>query len=193
MRRIRLLNLANKITLSRIVLVPVIVALLYFENRLACLLACLGFMLAALTDVIDGHVARRSNMVTSFGKFLDPLADKVLISSVLIMLVALGRAAAWIAIVIICRELIITGLRAIAADEGVVIAADTFGKWKTILQGMALVPLILHYPWFGFDPVPPGQFLLYMATALTVFSGINYLRSFHRIWLGKQQSPDTVD
>ena len=165
---------------------PVIVVLLYFENSITCLLACISFILASLTDLVDGHIARRSNMVTSFGKFLDPLADKVLISSVLIMLVYLGWVDAWIAIVIICRELIITGLRAIAADEGVVIAADRFGKWKTILQILALIPLILHYAWFGLNPIPLGQFLLYIAVALTVFSGANYLHSFHRHWAGQQ-------
>jgi CDP-diacylglycerol--glycerol-3-phosphate 3-phosphatidyltransferase len=183
----RLLNLPNKITLSRILMVPVIVVLLYFENKYTCLLACVGFILASLSDLVDGHIARRTNMITSFGKFLDPLADKVLISSVLVMLTSLDRVAAWITIVIICRELIITGLRAIAADEGVVIAADTFGKWKTILQMLALIPLILHYPWFGVDPVALGYFLLYIATALTIFSGVNYLYTFHRHWLGQQK------
>lgn len=186
MRRPKLFNLPNKITLSRMLMAPVIVVLLYFENRYTCLLACVGFCLASLTDLLDGHIARRSNLVTSFGKFLDPLADKVLISSVLIMLVYLGRVHAWIAIVIICRELIITGLRAIAADEGVVIAADVFGKWKTVLQILALIPLTLHYAWFGLNPVPLGQFLLYIAVALTVFSGVNYLHSFHRHWAGQQ-------
>ena len=185
----RLLNLPNKITLSRILMVPVIVVLLYFQNEYTCLLACICFILASATDLVDGHIARRSNMVTSFGKFLDPLADKVLISSVLIMLVALTWVQAWVAIVIICRELIITGLRAIAADEGVVIAADKFGKWKTILQMVALVPLILHYKWFGLDPVPLGQFLLYIAVALTVFSGGKYLYTFHGHWLGQQNNP----
>ncbi|MCC8193943.1 MAG: CDP-diacylglycerol--glycerol-3-phosphate 3-phosphatidyltransferase [Deltaproteobacteria bacterium] len=189
----RFLNLPNKITLSRVLMVPVIIVLLYFENKFTCLLACAGFMLASVTDLVDGHIARRSNMVTSFGKFLDPLADKVLISSVLVMLVSLGRVAAWITIVIICRELIITGLRAIAADEGVIIAADNFGKWKTILQMLALVPLILHYPWFGLNPVPLGQFLLYIATALTIFSGVNYLYTFHRHWLGQQQETGSAD
>ncbi len=191
--RHKLLNLPNRITLSRILMVPVIIVLLYFENKFTCLIACIGFILASVTDLLDGHIARRSNMITSFGKFLDPLADKVLITSVLIMLVALDRVAAWIAIVIICRELIITGLRAIAIDEGVVIAADTFGKWKTIMQMIALVPLILHYPWLGLNPVPLGQFLLYIAVALTIFSGGNYLYVFHRHWMGQQKCPDTAE
>ncbi|MFV0422099.1 CDP-diacylglycerol--glycerol-3-phosphate 3-phosphatidyltransferase [Oleidesulfovibrio sp.] len=175
-------TLANKITLFRILIVPLIVLLLYFPGRITCLLAMIGFMLASISDMLDGHIARKSNTVTSFGKFLDPLADKLLISSVLVMLSALGWVPAWVVIVIICRELIVTGLRAIAADEGVVIAADKFGKMKTILQMLALTPLLLHYPWFGFDPNPIGQILLYMALILTVFSGGNYLYAFYKNW-----------
>lgn len=179
-------NLPNKITLFRILLVPLIVVLLYFEGRTTCILAALCFAVASVTDLLDGHIARRSGLVTSFGKFLDPLADKVLVSSVIIMLVELGWVEAWIAIIIICRDMIITGLRAIAADEGIVIAADKFGKMKTVLQLAALFPLIIHYPVFGFEPEPPGRFLLYMALILTVFSGINYLYKFYRIWAGQQ-------
>lgn len=183
-------TLANKITLFRIVLVPVIIILLYFEGRAACLIAALLFGIASLTDLVDGMVARRSNSVTRFGKFLDPLADKVLVSSVLIMLVELGWVAAWVAIIIICRDIMITGLRAIAADEGIVIAADTFGKIKTVLQLVSLLPLMIHYPLFGFDPVPAGQFLLYTALVLTVFSGINYLFKFYKLWTGQEPSRD---
>lgn len=189
------LNLPNKITLSRILLVPVIVVLLTFHSQLACILAVAGFMIASITDLLDGHIARRSNMVTSFGKFLDPLADKVLISSVLIVLVALGWVDAWIAIIIICRDLIITGLRAIAVDEGIIIAADRYGKMKTIMQMLALMPLMLHYPLWGFDPTPLGQFLLYIALILTVFSGLNYIYTFYKQWLqlhgaGSKQAAD---
>ncbi len=185
-RNMDLLNLPNKITLSRILAVPVIVILLYYESRITCLLAAIGFTLASATDIVDGHIARRSGMITSFGKFLDPLADKVLISSVLIILVQLGWINAWIAIIIICRDLIITGLRAIAVEEGMVIAADAFGKWKTVMQMVALVPIMLHYSWFGFNPDPLGQFLLYIALALTVFSGGNYLYTFYRYWASRQ-------
>lgn len=179
----RMFNLANRITLARIFIVPAIVVLLMYPGRVTCLVAVLLFALASITDVIDGHIARRSNMVTSFGKFLDPLADKILIGSVLIMLVELGWIAGWIAIVIIARELIVTGLRAVAADEGLVIAADKFGKMKTVMQMFALVPLVLHFPWFGLDPNPAGQFMLYIALFLTVFSGFNYLYTFYGNWL----------
>lgn len=182
-KRDAIFNLANRITLVRVFIVPFIVLLLAYEGRFACLVAVGAFIIASLTDLLDGHIARKENMVTSFGKFLDPLADKLLICSVLVMLVELGWVAAWIAIVIICRELIVTGLRAMAADEGIVIAADRYGKMKTITQMMALVPLMLHYPWFGLDPAPIGQFVLYIALGLTVFSGVNYLYTFYGNWL----------
>jgi CDP-diacylglycerol--glycerol-3-phosphate 3-phosphatidyltransferase len=102
---------------------------------------------------------------------------------VLIMLTDLNWLPAWIAIVIISREIIVTGLRAIAADQGKVIAADMLGKSKTLTQMFALGPLILHYPWFGFDPVPLGTVILYVALALTILSGANYLRNFYKVWM----------
>ena len=127
-------NLANQLTLARIFFVVPIVLLLYFPGRLTCFLATLLFGIASLTDYLDGHIARKSNMVTSFGKFLDPLADKLLICSILIMFVELRWIPGWVTIIIIVRELAVTGLRAMAADEGVVIAADKYGKIKTVMQ-----------------------------------------------------------
>ncbi|MBQ1419852.1 MAG: CDP-diacylglycerol--glycerol-3-phosphate 3-phosphatidyltransferase, partial [Desulfovibrio sp.] len=122
------ITLATKITLMRVILVPVVVALLYFEGVITCRLAALAFILASITDWLDGYIARSCHMVSNMGKFLDPLADKVLICSVLIMLVMLGWAPAWVVIVIVSRELIVTGLRTIAIDEGIVLAADRYGK-----------------------------------------------------------------
>lgn len=182
------LNLANRITLIRIFAIPVLVVLLSFPNRINCLFAMLFFIAASLTDLLDGVIARRHNLVSTFGKFLDPLADKLLISSVLIMLVQLqdenssSWVPAWVAVVIIGRELMVTGLRSLAVDKGMIIAADTFGKLKTILQIVALCPLMLHYPWFGVDVVPLGKIMLYIALAMTVFSGGNYLYSFYCYW-----------
>lgn len=180
------LNIADKITLSRVAVVPVLIVLLYMPGRLTCLAAMLLFILACLTDMIDGIVARKYNLVSSFGKFLDPLADKILISSVLIMLVHLrddsggSWAPAWVVVLIIGRELLVTGLRAMAVEQGTVIAADRYGKLKTILQIVALCPIILHYPWFGLDSAALGQILLYLALAMTVFSGGNYLYNFFK-------------
>ena len=149
-----MITLATKITLLRILLVPIVVILLYFPCKITCFLAALAFIAAALTDWFDGHIARSRHLVTNMGKFLDPLADKVLICSVLIMLVNLGWAPAWVVLIIVCRELIITGLRAIAIDEGIVMAADRYGKLKTVLQICAIIPLILNYPFFGIKLSP---------------------------------------
>ncbi len=175
-------NLANNITLARILTIPLLVVMLSFPSRMMCLLAMLLFIMSSLTDLVDGLIARRYNLVTTMGKFLDPLADKLLIASVLIMLVQLGWVSGWIAVLIIGREMTVTGLRAIAAEKGKVIAADRYGKLKTILQIVALCPLILHYSWFGLDPKPIGLILLILALVLTLFSGANYLYNFFRFW-----------
>jgi len=177
------LNLANKLTLARILAVPVLVVLLAYPNRITCMLSMLFFIAASLTDLADGYVARRYGQVTAFGKFLDPLADKILVGSGLIMLTSLGWVPAWIVVIILAREITVTGLRAIAAEQGVVIAADKYGKLKTVMQILALCPLLLHYPWWGFEPQGVGMVFLYVALALTVFSGANYLYSFYRNWL----------
>jgi CDP-diacylglycerol--glycerol-3-phosphate 3-phosphatidyltransferase len=171
-------NLANNLTLARIAAVPILVVLLSFPGRGTCLAALLVFVAASVTDIVDGIVARRHNLVTTLGKFLDPLADKLLVSSVLIMLAQLGWAPGWVVVVIIGREIAVTGLRGIAVDHGVVISADRYGKLKTILQMMAICPLVLHYPWFGFDPAPLGRLLLYVAVVLTLVSGGNYFYVF---------------
>ena len=172
-------NLPNCLTLTRIFAAPLVVVLLYHEGPIVCFAAASIFALASITDLLDGHIARRDNLVTSFGKFLDPLADKVLICSVLIMLTYLKWVPAWITIVIVCRELLVTGLRSMATDEGIVIAADTFGKWKTTLQAIAIVPLTIHYPVLGIDMHSLGIFLLHIALALTVVSGVNYIYSYY--------------
>ena len=169
-----MLNLANKITILRILMTPLVVVLLYFPGKVTCVLAALVFIFAAITDWMDGYIARRSNMITSMGKFLDPLADKLLICSVLIMFTRLGWAPAWVVIVIVCRELMITGLRALAIDEGIVLAADRFGKAKTVLQIAAIVPITLHYPFFGINVAGIGLWLLYAAMLVAIYSGFNY-------------------
>lgn len=172
-------NIANNLTFMRILAVPFIIILMYFPTKLTCLLAMILFIVASLTDLFDGLLARRYNLVTSVGKFLDPLADKLLVSSVMIMLVELDWLSAWIVILILAREITVTGLRAIAVEQGQVIAADKYGKLKTIVQVIALCPLILHFSWWGFDPVPLGMILIVIALILTLFSGGNYLYNFY--------------
>lgn len=172
------LNLPNILTLARMAAVPFLVVLLHFPGPTVCLLAMWLFVLAAVTDIVDGMLARRWGLVTTLGKFLDPLADKLLICSVLVMLVQLGWIPAWTAIVVISRELLVTGLRAVAADAGMVIAADRYGKWKTITQSVALAILVVHYPLLGLNLQPLGMVIFYVAVALTVASGANYLNTF---------------
>lgn len=178
----QLMNLPNILTLARIAVVPVLVLMLYWPGPAMCAAATMVFIVGSMTDMVDGLLARRMGLVTNLGKFLDPLADKLLICSVLIALVRLGWVEAWVAVVIIGRELAVTGLRAVAADAGVVIAADKFGKLKTIIQTIALCPLILHYPVAGIDPWPAGNVLLYVALGMTIVSGANYMYSFFKDW-----------
>ena len=179
------MNLPNFLTLLRILAVPAIIALLYFPAPDTCLAATLVFCAAAFTDFLDGHLARKWNQITTLGKLMDPLADKLLTASTMIMLASLsvdndGRswAPAWVVIVITGREFLVTGMRALAAERGMVMAADIFGKLKTVVQIAALIPLMLHYPVWGLDPRPLGQILLYTALLLTVFSGVNYIVQF---------------
>ncbi len=163
------LNVPNVLTLLRIVLVPVLVVALLGETPDGDVIAAIVFALAAFTDGLDGYIARRSKQVTTFGKLMDPLADKLLVIAALISLVSLDRLAAWVAMVIIARELAVTGLRSIAAERGVVIAASWLGKLKTALQVAAIICLI------AFDPAPVwADVLLYVAVAVTLISGADY-------------------
>ena len=163
------LNLPNFLTLLRILAVPVVVVALLDGTPNGDMLAAIVFALAALTDGLDGYIARSRDSVTTFGKLMDPLADKLLITAALISLVSLNRLPAWVAMVIIAREFAITGLRSIAADRGVVIAASWMGKVKTVLQIAAVFALII------FNPAPLwADILVYLALAATVISGFDY-------------------
>jgi CDP-diacylglycerol---glycerol-3-phosphate 3-phosphatidyltransferase len=169
------LNLPNVLTMLRILAVPVIVVALLASTPDGDALAAGVFALAALTDGLDGYFARSRNAVTTFGKLMDPLADKLLIIAALISLVSLHRLAAWVAMVIIARELAVTGLRALAAERGVVIAASWMGKVKTILQVAAIFALIVQ------DPAPLwADILLYAAVAMTLISGADYFFGLRR-------------
>ncbi len=180
------LNLANKITLMRIIAIFPVLIFLSYPSPVNCFFATFFFALASLSDILDGYIARRDKAVTNFGKFLDPLADKLLICSVFILLVELSWVPAWLVIIIIIREIAVTGLRAVAADEGIVIAADKYGKLKTIFQSLALGPLIYHYPVFGYDINIIGYILLAVAFALTVYSGYRYFYNFYESWSSEQ-------
>jgi CDP-diacylglycerol---glycerol-3-phosphate 3-phosphatidyltransferase len=163
------LNLPNALTLLRILAMPVVVVALLGETPNGDTLAAAVFALAALTDGLDGYFARSRDAVTTFGKLMDPLADKLLITGALVSLVSLGRLAAWVAMVIIAREIAVTILRTIAAERGIVIAASWLGKLKTVLQIAAIIALIAT------NPAPLGvDILVYIALAATVISGVDY-------------------
>ncbi len=164
-------NLANKITLARILLVPVVMLFLLTLNEA---LALLIFLLAALTDGLDGYIARKNRLVTNMGKFLDPLADKLLISAVLIALVQMQRLDAWMAIIIISREFAVTGLRLVGAADGQVIAASRMGKLKTVFQTVAISLLIVNNFPFSRLGIPMADIAIWLAVLLTVVSGVEY-------------------
>lgn len=169
------LNLPNALTLLRILAVPVVVVALLGETPNGDELAAAVFALAALTDGLDGYFARSRDAVTTFGKLMDPLADKLLITAALVSLVSLNRLQAWVAMVIIAREIAVTGLRAIAAERGVVIAASWMGKLKTVLQIAAIFALIAA------NPAPTWvNVLLYVAVAATLISGADYFFGIRR-------------
>ena len=169
------MNLPNKLTLFRVVLIPFFVFFLlapYFEGY-GNYIAVAIFIVASLTDLLDGHIARKHNLVTNFGKFMDPLADKLLVCSAMICLVQLELIPAWVVIIIIAREFIISGFRLVASDNGVVIAASYWGKFKTAFQMLTVIVLILNIPNKVFTIL--GTVLIYVSLALTVISLIDYI------------------
>jgi CDP-diacylglycerol--glycerol-3-phosphate 3-phosphatidyltransferase len=182
------LNLPNAITVARIALIPVFLWFTYYESRVDSFIAALVFTFTGATDFLDGWVARRNNLVTVIGKFLDPLADKLIVMSALVMLVHLGRIAAWVVIVVMAREFIVTGLRTIAMSEGIVIAAGQEGKYKTSLQIAAICFLLLHYTYpidfvwitFDLDANRVGTWLLYTSLLFSVWSAWLYFAGFLR-------------
>jgi len=180
------MNLANRITLARIFLVPIIMFFLLVNVKFPSIkieqfvitynqiIAALIFIIAASTDSLDGYIARKRKLVTNLGKLLDPLADKLLVSAVLISLVEMGKVGAWIAIVIISREFAVTGLRQIALVEGVVIEASKWGKWKTATQITAIIALLINNFPFAFINFRFDIFASWVAAIITLYSGFDY-------------------
>lgn len=166
------MNLPNKLTLLRIIAIPVFIVVLLMGHRYT---AAIIFIAAAFTDMLDGKIARKYDLVTNFGKLMDPLADKLLVMSALVCLVQLGEVAGWMVIVILAREFAITGLRQVAASEGIVIAAGSTGKFKTVLQ-MIAIPLLILQNWPGcLIDLPLDQIFLWAAVAMTIISGVEYI------------------
>ena len=169
------MNLPNKLTLFRIFLIPVFILVMLFNIPSKYLIACVIFIVASITDAMDGHIARKHNLITDFGKFMDPLADKLLVISALICMIEVDLVSSWMVIIIVARELTVSILRAIAAADGKVIAASGGGKLKTISQ-MIAIPLLLLGVQFGSNILLSiGNITILIATLLTLYSGWEYL------------------
>lgn len=169
------MNLANKITLLRVFMIPIFMIVLFSDFNNSSYIAALIFAIASATDGLDGYIARSRGQVTTFGKFIDPLADKLLVSTALISMVQLGKVPAWIVVIIIAREFTITGFRIIAASEGITIAASSLGKIKTITQLIAVISLLIDNFPFRLINFPFDIIMLYTSLFFTVLSGVDYL------------------
>ena len=174
------MNLPNKLTIARMAMVPLFMIALLMNTPASRILATVIFALASLTDMLDGQIARKYNMVTNFGKLMDPLADKVLTAAAMICLVELGDLAAWIAVVIIFREYLITGLRSVAASENIVVAANIWGKVKTVCQRIALMLLMVKPQVVALCGIDLGLWIMYVAVALTIYSGLDYVLKLNK-------------
>jgi CDP-diacylglycerol--glycerol-3-phosphate 3-phosphatidyltransferase len=186
----KIFNLPNVLTMLRIAIVPVLFFLLVSPGETGSLILAGLFVLASLTDILDGWVARRYGIVTTMGKFLDPIADKLVVNTAMILMIPIGRIPAWVAAIIVIRDFIVDGIRSIASADGIVIAASPLGKQKTVCQAFAVTALIIHYPFFGADAHLVGTVLVYLALVLTVWSGLDYLLKFYRFAIRKDMESE---
>jgi len=178
--RSEIFNLPNCITLLRLAVVPVLFLLLLSPGRSLSMVIAVLFILASITDLIDGYVARKYNIVTTMGKFLDPVADKLVVTTAMIMMIPIDRIPAWIVAIIIMRDLLVDGLRSVASADGLVIDASRLGKQKTLCQIVAVSALLIHYDTvFGINAHAVGMVVLYLALVLTVWSGADYFKKFY--------------
>ncbi len=177
----KILSQPNTLTLFRIAAIPLIIVLMLFTNRFCTFLAALVFSAAAITDFFDGFIARRRGMESELGKIMDPLADKLLISSAFIMLVSHNWVPAWVVCIIIGREIAVTGLRNIIANEGQDASASMLGKYKTGFQIASIIPLLIHYEYFQIDFHLIGYVLLWGALAFSIWSGADYFIRFRKL------------
>lgn len=185
-------NLPNALSLVRILSIPMLILLCMWQWHWAGLLAAVVFALASITDFLDGYLARKLGRITVLGKFLDPVADKLLVSAALIMLIPMGRAPAWVVYVIIGREIAVTGLRAaaVATREKVVIDASIWGKIKTVVQMTAILGLLIHDTYFGVNTGLIGAVALWAALALTIVSGYMYFKDYWALIVKPETRPE---
>jgi CDP-diacylglycerol--glycerol-3-phosphate 3-phosphatidyltransferase len=180
-------NLPNTITLLRLAVIPVLFLLIISPGRILSMIIAVLFIIASITDLIDGYVARKYNIVTTMGKFLDPIADKLVVTTAMIMMIPIDRIPAWIVAIIIMRDLVVDGLRSIASADGLVIDASRLGKQKTLCQVIAVSALLIHYDTvFGIDAHAVGIAVLYLALVLTVWSGADYFMKFYKQKIGRE-------
>lgn len=168
------MNLANKLTISRIILIPIFMIVLLNRIQFGEYIAAVIFIIAASTDGLDGYIARKRKEITNLGKLMDPLADKLLIAAALVTLVEMTEISAWVAVVIIGREFFVTGLRSVAAAEGVIIAASKLGKIKTVTQIVAISAILLNDFPLSLLNITFGKYAIYIAVFFTIWSGIDY-------------------
>jgi CDP-diacylglycerol--glycerol-3-phosphate 3-phosphatidyltransferase len=180
-------NLPNALTVIRLACIPLVMICLNIPGRWGGFLAALFFGMASITDILDGFFARRYGEVTSLGKFLDPLADKILICLTMIMLIPLGRIPVWMVLIIVMREMAVTGLRGIAISEGIVITASSLGKYKTLFQSIAVLGLCLHYTYLDLSFHTVGMAFLWVGLILAVWSGLDYLWKFRKVLVTRKQ------
>lgn len=180
-RRREMLNLPNLITMLRVAVIPVLFLLLLDPGRVMSLVIAGFFIAAAITDLLDGYIARKYDIVTKAGKILDPIADKLIVSTAMILMIPLGRIPAWIVALIVMRDFAVDGIRHMStAGGGHIIAASNIGKQKTLSQVIAISALLIHYPIFGADAHKVGIAVLYLALALTIWSGLDYVLKFSK-------------
>lgn len=173
-------NLPNTISMLRIAVIPVLFCLLCSPGQAMSLVIAAMFIIAGLTDLLDGYIARRFQIITTMGKFLDPIADKLIVNTAMILLIPIGRIPAWVVALMIIRDFVVDGIRSVASSQGLIIQASVHGKRKTLCQIFAVSPLIMHYPFFGADAHAVGMVILYIALALSLLSGVDYFLKFYR-------------
>ena len=176
----KIINLPNTITMLRISFIPVLFLLLLSPGQTMSLVMAGLFIAVSFTDLLDGYIARRYNIVTTMGKFLDPIADKLVINTAMILMIPIGRIPAWVVAIVVIRDFAVDGIRNIASSEGHIISASWLGKQKTLCQVFAVSALMIHYPFLGADAHVVGTTILYLALFLSVYSGLDYLVKFYR-------------
>jgi CDP-diacylglycerol--glycerol-3-phosphate 3-phosphatidyltransferase len=186
----KLFNLPNTITMVRISFVPVLFLLLLSPGQTMSLIIAALFIAVSFTDMLDGYVARRYGIVTTLGKFLDPIADKLVINTAMILMIPIGRIPAWVVAIIVIRDFAVDGIRNIASSEGHIIQASWLGKQKTLCQVFAVSALMIHYPFLGADAHVVGTTILFIALILSVYSGLDYLTKFYRHILLEKEGAD---